>query len=304
MRVLITGSRGFLGLNLQDYLGQNPIAEHSFTFVDRDDGNLINIDDAYALVQGHDIVVHMAGIVGTGEFYNKFGNLIYNDITTMDNNVIDACIEHNVKKLIYIGSGSAYSPNVVKDGLLKEEDFFIGLPDEYTMGYGYAKRNAWVSMFLSKVPSVYLAMSTMYGKYQIQDYKTGSFVSATFAKFKNKEPHITIGGTGKPQRDFISVDTAVWIISKFIKEYIPSNRPEIFNVGGPGPLSVREAVDIMKDVFDYDGTISYDTTKPDGMIMRVLDNSKLYKEFPEVRTDYSPVDVFRNKITELKSWSE
>jgi nucleoside-diphosphate-sugar epimerase len=299
MRVLVTGANGFFGKNFQDYIQQTKPEGYEFVFVDKAEGDLLDLSVARRLVAGCDIVVHAAGIVGTGKFYNERGPEIYHKITTMDWNVFAACQEHSVKKVIYIGSGAAYSPDAIKNGVLKEEDFFYGMPDEYTLGYGMAKRNAYISMKLMKLPGVYLALSTMFGKYQDMGTDTGSFISATLGKFLRNENPICIGGTGKPVRDFISISNVVWVVMKFIQDYPLSNHLELYNVGGPGPISITEAVNIMSELFEYKGTVQYDTTKPNGQIMRVLDNGKLSRKFSECCSCYSPQLLFKEAIKEV-----
>jgi len=54
------------------------------------------------------------------------------------------------------------------------------------------------------------------------------------------------------------------------------NESEPINVGTGENVSISELARIIKEVTNYNGKISFDASKPDGMPIKVLDTSKLH----------------------------
>ncbi|MFA5061413.1 MAG: NAD(P)-dependent oxidoreductase [Candidatus Pacearchaeota archaeon] len=103
MKILVTGSKGYLGKPLVDKISKDyEVVEYDI--VDGDDiGDYEKLLDA---IGGCDIVIHTAAIPKPDEtktFDDYFSN---NCVGTL--NVIKACIEKDVKKLIYISSTAYY----------------------------------------------------------------------------------------------------------------------------------------------------------------------------------------------------
>jgi GDP-L-fucose synthase len=91
------------------------------------------------------------------------------------------------------------------------------------------------------------------------------------AKINNVD-NIEIWGTGKPLREFIYVDDLANACVYLMNNY---NSSEIINIGVGKEYSILEIAQIIKKIIGYKGGFLFNTDKPDGMMRRVLDISKL-----------------------------
>jgi len=90
-------------------------------------------------------------------------------------------------------------------------------------------------------------------------------------KFVEKQDPIEVWGTPDVVRDFIYVDDFVdGVLTAFEK----SSGFDIFNIASGAQYTIREAVDIIKELTEYTGTITYDSSKPMTIRRRVIDTSK------------------------------
>ena len=93
------------------------------------------------------------------------------------------------------------------------------------------------------------------------------------AKIHNEES-FNIWGTGKPLREFLYVDD----LSKAI-EFLINNPTDqsLLNVGSGYEISILELAKKIKEVVNFDGSLVFDNTKPDGNPRKLLDSSKIFK---------------------------
>ena len=83
---------------------------------------------------------------------------------------------------------------------------------------------------------------------------------------------MTIWGSGKPKREFIHVDDMASGIIHILENY-KDNSP--INLGTGKEYTIKEIANTIKDVVGYNGKISFDSSKPDGIKRKILDNKKL-----------------------------
>ena len=91
------------------------------------------------------------------------------------------------------------------------------------------------------------------------------------AKF-DKEENIILWGTGTAKREFIYVDDLADACTFIMTE---KHLKGIFNIGTGFEISIKELAHLIMDVIGVDFKIIYDKTKPDGMLSKVLDSSKI-----------------------------
>ncbi len=92
---------------------------------------------------------------------------------------------------------------------------------------------------------------------------------------------ITLWGTGTPRREFLHVDdvasACVFIMKLDDSTFNNSSEPMLshINVGAGKDLTISELSETIKKVVGYQGEITWDQTKPDGMLKKLLDATKI-----------------------------
>lgn len=130
-KVLVTGATGFLGKFILKELTENnyeivafgrnetigkSLSDNNIKFIK---GNLSNLNDVRNAVANCDMVVHAGSLTTVWGKWKDF----YTSNVLGTKNILDACIEENVKKLVYISSGSVYAGNEDKVSITEEYKF-------------------------------------------------------------------------------------------------------------------------------------------------------------------------------------
>lgn len=198
----------------------------------------------------------------------------------IQNNLVGSALRYNVKKLLYISCDCAY-PTQSKQPI-KEEYLLAGLPEPTNEGFAIAKiagiklcEKIYIEYgknFISCVPA------NTYGVGDHFDEQRSHVIPALIKRFHyakiNNLPSVTLWGTGKAQREFIYVDDLADAILLLMEKY---NSSQFINIGGGEEISIKDLALLIKKIVGFKGKIMYDTTKPDGMLKRLLDSSNLNK---------------------------
>jgi GDP-L-fucose synthase len=83
---------------------------------------------------------------------------------------------------------------------------------------------------------------------------------------------VTTWGTGTPRREFLHVDDLAAALLVVMDKYSGQN---IINVGTGEDVTLRQLSETMRDIVGFQGEIQFDTSKPDGVMRKVLDVSKI-----------------------------
>ena len=89
---------------------------------------------------------------------------------------------------------------------------------------------------------------------------------------ENGASEVIVWGTGNPRREFLYVDDLADAAFFLMCNYCD---PAIVNVGTGIDISIRELVELLKDVVGYEGIVRFDPSKPDGTPRKLLDVTKL-----------------------------
>jgi GDP-L-fucose synthase len=85
-------------------------------------------------------------------------------------------------------------------------------------------------------------------------------------------PEVVLWGSGSARREFLNVDDLARIVLGLMLEY---ESAEIINVGSGTDISIKELAELIADKVGYSGRIVWDRTKPDGMMRKCLDISRM-----------------------------
>ena len=117
--------------------------------------------------------------------------------------------------------------------------------------------------------------ATMYGPGDHFD-ASGHVVAALMDRFHRAkvagDAAVSVWGTGRPRREFIYVDDAAEAMVHLMGCY---DDGEVVNIGVGEDISIAELAGQIAKVVGYRGRIEFDTSKPDGMLRRLLDSSAI-----------------------------
>ncbi len=87
-----------------------------------------------------------------------------------------------------------------------------------------------------------------------------------------KQVVVTLWGTGTPRREFLHVDDLADACVFLMEQY---NEKQFVNVGVGKDLAIKELAEMIQEIVGFQGTIVWDTQKPDGTPRKLLDVSRL-----------------------------
>lgn len=278
--VVVTGGRGFLGSHLLPLIGKEQPkaikAPRSSEF------DLREKEACRELVQGADIVIHLAANVG-GIGYNRDnpGSLFYDNIL-MGVHTMHEAWKAGVKKYVALGTICAY-PKITSIPF-KEENLWNGYPEETNAPYGLAKKMQLVQAQAYRdqygFNAIYLLPVNLYGPGDNFNPESSHVIPALIRKFveaqEKGDKEVVVWGTGKPTREFLYVEDAAEGILLATKNYEQS---EPVNLGSSFEISIADLAKTIGGAVGFQGKIVFDATKPDGQPRRKLDVSRAEREF-------------------------
>jgi GDP-L-fucose synthase len=193
-------------------------------------------------------------------------------------NVMRSAFAVQVKKLVFLGSSCIY-PKLAPQPMT--EDMLLSGPLEPTnQWYAVAKiagiklaqayRRQHGADFVSVMPT------NLYGPGDNYHPQDGHVPAALIRRFHEakvaKSPSATVWGTGTPRREFLAVDDLADACVFVMKHY---SGDEFLNVGTGQDITIAEFARLVAEVVGYGGTLSFDTSRPDGTPQKLLDVSKL-----------------------------
>lgn len=269
-RTLVTGGNGFLGKHLcrkLDGLADDPVwvalsSQHDL----RNQEDVSKLFDQWG---PFDTVFHLAARVGGISPTSQQPAQFFYDNAAMGLNVIHASHLHKVTRTIVVGSVCAYPLHAPLP--MNESDLWNGKPEPSNASYGYAKRFL-LPMLESYneqygMRSAYVLLSNLYGPGD--DFSEhGHVIPMLIRKMIENPSHLDVWGSGNASRDFLYVEDAADALIEIAQQ---ANRPLPTNVGSGKEVTIRDLVCLLGDLLNYQGTVSYDTNKPDGQPRRMLD---------------------------------
>jgi len=201
-----------------------------------------------------------------------------------DNMLIHATVVHaahvyGVKKLLYLGSSCIYPRETAQP--MTESQLLSGALEPTNEAYAIAKiagiklcqayHRQYGSNFVSAMPT------NLYGPNDNFDLVSSHVLPALIRKFHEAKEagtsEVVLWGTGAPRREFLHVDdladACVFLMGRYEHE-------EHINVGTGEDLSIRELAEMLRAIIHPDATLTFDTSKPDGMPRKLLDVSRLH----------------------------
>jgi len=281
--VMVTGGSGFLGSHLVEQLRSR--SDSVEVFVPRSDEydlrERANIRRALT-DSGADVVVHLAATVGgIGANRENPGQYFY-DNAVMGVELLELARQFDIKKMTILGTICAYPKHT--EIPFSEDDLYDGYPEETNAPYGIAKKALLTQSRAYRKQydfnSIYLMPVNLYGPRDDFDLETSHVIPAIIRKCiqarEQGQSAITAWGTGEPTREFLYVEDAAEGILNATERYDESDP---VNLGSGEEISIRELINAIRELTEFDGEIEWDTSKPDGQPRRRLDTSRARERF-------------------------
>lgn len=200
-----------------------------------------------------------------------------------DNMMIHATVVHashlfEVEKLLYLGSSCIY-PRLAEQPIT-EDALLTGPLEPTNEAYAIAKiagvklcqayRDQYGCNFISAMPT------NLYGPGDNFDLESSHVLPALIRKFHDAKvagsSRVSIWGSGAPMRELLHVDDLADACVFLMREH---EGREHLNVGTGQDLSIRSLAELVAEIVHPEAELVFDASKPDGMMRKVLDVSRI-----------------------------
>ncbi len=245
------------------------------------------------------VVVVAAAKVGGIKANNDFPVEFLLENLKVQNNVIEAAADFGAAKLLFLGSSCIY-PKFAEQPI-REDSLLTGALEQTNEAYALAKiagiklcqayARQYERNFISAMPT------NLYGPGDNFDLNNSHVLPALLRKVheakQRGDASVPVWGTGTPRREFLHVDDLASACRFLLENY---DSPEIVNVGCGEDVTIRELVELVREVVGYKGELAFDPTKPDGTPRKLLDVSRLKN------LGWAPRIALRAGIAETYQW--
>jgi len=279
----VTGGAGFLGSFIVEKLVKERKVDPEDIRIPRSkEMDLRKWENCAKAVKNMNLVIHLAAKVGGIGFNKNYPATLFYDNAIMGIQLMEAARQERVQKFVAIGTVCAYPKHTPVP--FKEEDLWNGYPEETNAPYGIAKKILLVQAQAYREQygfnAIYLLPVNLYGPRDNFDPERSHVIPALIKKMVDAKMHgkneVVVWGTGKASREFLYVEDAAEGILLASERY---NEPGPVNLGAGKEITIRELVDLIAKLTEYDGEIAWDASRPDGQPRRCLDTSKANEEF-------------------------
>lgn len=275
MKILLTGSSGMVGRNIQQH---GRASQHEWLTPSSAELNLLDFAAVkkFLGIQKPDAVIHAAGRVGGIQANMREPVRFLIENLDMGRNVLLAAAETRVTRVLNFGSTCMYPKD--RQGALAESDVLTGALEPTNEGYALAKITvARLGEYLTREnPSLQyktLIPCNLYGPHDKFDPRWSHMIPAVIHKLHEAkmrgERSVEIWGNGEARREFLYAGDLADAVFHALDNL--ESMPALVNIGLGHDYSVNEYYEIAAKVVGYQGGFHHDLTKPTGMQRKLSD---------------------------------
>ena len=277
-KIYVAGHRGMVGSaiirELKDQGFENIITR---THSELDLTNQQQVQEFFSQEKPDQVYLAAAKVGGIFANDTYPADFIYDNLM-IESHIIAAAHQQKTEKLLFLGSSCIY-PKMASQPI-SEQALLTGDLEPTNEWYAIAKiagiklcqayRKQHGCDFISAMPT------NLYGPYDNFDLQSSHVIPALMrkcheAKISGAES-MEVWGSGKVMREFLHVDDCAAGIVYLLKHY---SDHEHVNLGTGEDVTITQLVETIQHVVGFDGTLRFDTSKPDGTPRKLLDVSKI-----------------------------
>lgn len=281
IKIYIAGHRGLVGSAIKrefERKGYTNIIGKTHSELDLTDSKAVA---EFFEAEKPDWVVQAAakvgGILGNSTYPVEF--MLEN--LKIQNNIIENSYKNNVKKLLFLASSCIYPKNTPQP--MKEEYLLSDYLEKTNEAYALAKicgiklcnyyNKEYGTNYMSVMPC------NLYGIGDNYHPKNAHVIPMLIRRFHEAKeqnlPETTVWGTGTPRREFMFADDLAEAIVYLMENKDAKDIGEFINIGSGFDMPISQIIELIKETVGYKGKLVYDKTKPDGTMLKLMDDSKI-----------------------------
>lgn len=277
MTILIAGSNGLVGSAILNELissGQDAVG------LTRSNVNLLNRNEVFSYIQDlkPSAIIDAAAKVGGIGANDKYPVDFLTENLQIQSNLMDAAHNANVEKFVFLGSSCIYPRECPQP--IKEEYLLTGSLEPTNSAYALAKISGLelIKSYRKQHGKKWITVmpTNLYGPRDNFDLENSHVLPALIRKFveaiNSGAKSVELWGTGSAVREFLYVEDLAKAVIFCLKNY-DSN--EHINIGTGIGITIKELSEKISRLSGYEGDIKWDSSKPDGMPVKVLDVSRI-----------------------------
>jgi GDP-L-fucose synthase len=193
-------------------------------------------------------------------------------------NLLGAAVDNNVERVLFLGSSCIYPKHAPQP--IAESSLMTGALEPTNDAYAIAKiagvlhvqaiRRQYGLPYISAMPT------NLYGPGDNFDLQTSHVLPAMIRKMHEakvaEKRYVDMWGTGKVKREFLHVDDLAQACLFLLDNY---DEPEPINVGTGEDQTIAELAMLVKEIVGFEGSLVWDTEKPDGTPRKQLDTRRI-----------------------------
>lgn len=281
-RVVVTGGAGFLGQAVVEALTARGASD---IFIPR--SQTCDLRDRRAIERlfddvRPDVILHLAAVVGgIGANRDNPGRFFYENLI-MGAELLEVSRIRGIEKFVTVGTICAYPKHTPVP--FREEALWDGYPEETNAPYGIAKKallvqgQAYREQYGMNI--VYLLPVNLYGPRDNFDLQTSHVIPALIRKCLEARDAgveiLDVWGDGSPSREFLHVRDAAEGILLAAESY---DDADPVNLGTGREITILDLVGLITEATGFEGTINWQTDKPNGQPRRCLSTDRARERF-------------------------